>query len=125
MNLIINNINNFIKMETNRNEYVALYDKYCAFSEFDFNNEELSKIVLGSFTKNNKNLENLNDEKVIFEILDIMCMKLITIPKFSLHIRMAMENLETIKELLLDKKVGIYQTLMIFFTKEELNACII
>jgi hypothetical protein len=112
-------------METNRNEYVALYDKYCAFSEFDFNNEELSKIVLGSFTKNNKNLENLNDEKVIFEILDIMCMKLITIPKFSLHIRMAMENLETIKELLLDKKVGMYQTLMIFFTKEELNACII
>jgi hypothetical protein len=38
---------------------------------------------------------------------------------------MAMENLETIKELLLDKKVGMYQTLMIFFTKEELNACII
>jgi hypothetical protein len=111
-------------MQTIETESLELYCKYCEFSEFEFNHEELSKIVLGCFVKNNKELQNLHKDNVLFEILDIMCMKLITIPKFTLHIRMAMENLETIKELLLDKKVGICQTLMIFFTKEELNACL-
>jgi len=110
-------------MKTNRDEYIALYDKYCQCNDFEFSHEELSKIVLGSFTKNEKRLEDLEHEYVLFEILDIIFMKLITIPKFTLHIRMAMENLETIKELLLDKQIGICETLMIVFTKEEiLNA---
>ena len=108
----------------NRTKYIDIYDRFCKSHEFEFTHEELSQIILGCFTKNDKNLEDLEHENVIFEILDIMCMKLITIPKFTLHIRMAMENLETIKELLLDKKIGICETLMIFFTKEELCACI-
>ena len=99
-------------------------NRFCKCDDFEFSHEELSEIILGCFSKNDKNLEDLEKDIVLFEILDIMCMKLITIPKFTLHIRMAMENLESIKELLLDKKVGICETLMIFFTKEEISACI-
>jgi hypothetical protein len=111
-------------MNTSRTEYIALYDRFRQLDDFNFSHDELSKIVIGSFTKNNQDLQDLEQENVLFEILDIMCMKLLTIPKFSLHIRMAMENLESIKELISDKKVGICDIITIFFTKDEINACI-
>jgi hypothetical protein len=112
-------------MTTTMSEYIALYDRFMKLNDFEFSHDELSKIVIGSFTKNNQDLQDLEQENVLFEILDIMCMRLLTIPKFTLHIRMAMENLESIKELISDKKVGICDVIMIFFTKDEINACII
>jgi hypothetical protein len=111
-------------MTKTRTEYIVLYDRYIQLDNFDFSHDELSKIVIGCFTKNNQDLQDLEQENVLFEILDIMCMKLLTIPKFTLHIRMAMENLESIKELLSDKKVGICDVITIFFTKDEISACI-
>jgi hypothetical protein len=112
-------------MNVYRNECIALYNRYLHLdNNDDYSHDELSKIVIGCFAKNNKELENLDNENVLFEILDIMCMKLLTIPKFSLHIRMSMENLESIKEIISEKKVRFDVVLMIFLTKEEITACI-
>lgn len=101
-----------------------MYNRYLDLENDNFTHEELSKIVIGCYTKNNIELENLDNDNVLFEILDIMCMKLLTIPKFSLHIRMSMENLESIKEIISEKKIKLNEILMIFLTKEEITACI-
>lgn len=101
-----------------------MYNRYLDLENDDFTHDELSKILIGCYTKNNIELENLDNENVLFEILDIICMKLLTIPKFSLHIRMSMENLESIKEIISEKKVRFNDILTIFLTKEELSVCI-
>ena len=101
-----------------------MYNRYLDLENDDFTHDELSKILIGCYTKNNVELENLDNENVLFEILDIICMKLLTIPKFSLHIRMSMENLESIKEIISEKKVRFNDILTIFLTKEELSVCI-
>ena len=111
-------------MKTIMLECIALHNRFMVLDNFEFSHDELAKIVIGSFIKNNQNLQDLEQENVLFEIIDIMCMKLLTNPKFSLHIRMAMENLETIKELISDKKVGICEIIMILFTKDEISTCI-
>ena len=101
-----------------------MYNRYLDLENDDFTHDELSKILIGCYTKNNIELENLDNVNVLFEILDIICMKLLTIPKFSLHIRMSMENLESIKEIISEKKVRFNDILTIFLTKEELSVCI-
>jgi len=111
-------------MNINRTEYIKMYNRYLDLENDDFTHDELSKILIGCYTKNNIELENLDNENVLFEILDIICMKLLTIPKFSLHIRMSMENLESIKEIISEKKVRFNDILTIFLTKEELSVCI-
>ena len=111
-------------MNINRTEYIKMYNRYLDLENDDFTHDELSKILIGCYTKNNIELENLDNVNVLFEILDIICMKLLTIPKFSLHIRMSMENLESIKEIISEKKVRFNDILTIFLTKEELSVCI-